>query len=268
MWKNPPWHVMMKSHFWRISLTSYILVSRVKDETETFCPKTETSLFFFFPFQHIIMTSSVSKNRTLLMNSHFSATFIHDRLPLWRAEKPVWRLRWPVGDACWGMWRSFRSMWSALGRGSGPRARVATGPELDAHRREETKRMPRAWRQTLGGKGKGDILPTIPSALATWAPFPQKTVWQKKRIVLSPLIIHHPWRDQLLLKQPRSPFSLPVWHLWDPWRFRGRCQAVTKDWWLSQDTHTRPHCQSEPSRLLTAGCTVTLKLRLWDFERP
>lgn len=37
---------------------------------------------FFFPFQHIIMTSSVSKNRTLLMNSHFSATFIHDRLPL------------------------------------------------------------------------------------------------------------------------------------------------------------------------------------------
>lgn len=54
----------------------------------------------------------------------------------------------------------------SLGRGSGLRARVATGPEPNAHRRKELsechRQDARPWVD-----GKGDTLPTIPSSLAS-----------------------------------------------------------------------------------------------------
>lgn len=70
-------------------------------------------------------------------NNESSATLQCNPYTSWRSG--TWRVslshRWLVSDACWESGGHCRSMWSAWG--SGPRARVATGPEPNAHRREE-----------------------------------------------------------------------------------------------------------------------------------
>lgn len=126
--------------------------------------------------------------------------------------------------------------------------------------------MPQARRQALGGRERGHTTEN-PFFFRHMSSFCSEDGVAEKRTVLSPLIMHYPWQDQLLLKQPRTPFTLPVGHLWDPWGFGHRCQAVTKLWWLSQDRTHRASLSSESACLLTVSCTVSLRLWPRDVKR-
>lgn len=79
----------------------------------------------------------------------------------------------------------------SLGRGSGLRARVATGPELNAHRREEPRESCRHDTRPTA-VGKGTYYPQF--HLLTRAPFPE----EKKDHSLT-FNTTHPYSDQLLL---------------------------------------------------------------------